>query len=336
MNGFAVAVEIGTKRGATEGKIMSKNLSLLVGLFALGFVMLVGAAPAWADDCSDVPDPWNETDCDWEGGTVCEYDAGTIVCTGSGARDVIFIFSSNDDPIAYGIVAIGWPTSEYFCCDATELDDDTHPLDIDLGAGNDNLCMHDTSHAWCNNAMGGDPWPAAAEIKGGIGDDNIDTSLGAVASYVDVINGGSGDDVIYGNAGNDEITGAGGDDTIYGNAGNDDIWAGDGEDTVYGGDGEDQIDGGKDPDSLYGGGHADDICGGEGGLTGNHGTLDGQGGDDCICGGDDYAPGNNDDGGGYDDMTGSTGTDTCYYFGIPDTYACETETEDDDCGCDCP
>ena len=77
----------------------------------------------------------------------------------------------------------------------------------------------------------------------------------------DSIDGGEGDDTIYGQFGNDTINGGNGSDLIYGGTGNDFINAGGIEaslvlDTVFGGDGSDTISAGMQADSLYGG--ADD------------------------------------------------------------------------------
>ena len=55
------------------------------------------------------------------------------------------------------------------------------------------------------------------------------------------INGGSGDDAIYGEQGRDILNGGGGDDEIYG---------GEGEDTINGGEGDDWLDGGPGNDTF--------------------------------------------------------------------------------------
>jgi Ca2+-binding RTX toxin-like protein len=55
----------------------------------------------------------------------------------------------------------------------------------------------------------------------------------------DVIEGGSGADIIYGGAGLDSVTGGDGQDVIYGGDGNDDLRGGLNKDTVYGGAGDD-------------------------------------------------------------------------------------------------
>ena len=55
------------------------------------------------------------------------------------------------------------------------------------------------------------------------------------------INGGSGDDAIYGEQGRDILNGGGGDDEIYG---------GENEDTINGGEGDDWLDGGPGDDTF--------------------------------------------------------------------------------------
>ena len=66
------------------------------------------------------------------------------------------------------------------------------------------------------------------------------------------IEGGGGDDKIYGGPG-------GGDDTLHGDGGNDMIWGGIGGDTLRGGDGNDMLHGGAGADVFYGGNGSDMI-----------------------------------------------------------------------------
>lgn len=72
---------------------------------------------------------------------------------------------------------------------------------------------------------------------------------------MDIVLGGSGDEVIYGKGGNDLIFGGGGNDQIYG---------GDGDDLIYGGGGNDEIHDGAGDDVVYGGSGGDTIYEGEG------------------------------------------------------------------------
>lgn len=81
------------------------------------------------------------------------------------------------------------------------------------------------------------------------------------------IDGGSGNDSLYGTAGDDKIKGEGGSDTIAGNGGDDDIDGGAGNYSISGGSGEDTIKRGDGHDSIQGDGGRDTIEGGEGDDT---------------------------------------------------------------------
>ncbi|NQV23898.1 MAG: hypothetical protein HQ518_05965 [Rhodopirellula sp.] len=72
-----------------------------------------------------------------------------------------------------------------------------------------------------------------------------------------VVNGGSGDDLVLGSGGNDQLSGGAGSDTLIGGAGNDSLSGGDGNDTLRGSAGRDHLDGGTGDDRLYGQSGAD-------------------------------------------------------------------------------
>lgn len=148
---------------------------------------------------------------------------------------------------------------------------------------------------------------AADEINGGTGDDNI---------Y-----GDDGDDLLRGKDGNDALYGEGGEDELKGGEGNDFIFGGDDDDLIRGEEGDDYIDGGAGDDDLKGEEGDDTIRGGAGndalkGYQGNN-TLYGGEGDDTLYGGfvssDAYAGDDLLDGGpGNDVIYGRKGHDTAY------------------------
>lgn len=92
----------------------------------------------------------------------------------------------------------------------------------------------------------------------------------SIANRVTIENGrgGSGDDVLTGNAagnllagrsGNDRASGGGGNDQLYGYAGNDVLRGGLGNDVLWGATGSDRLDGGAGADTLNGGAGADSV-----------------------------------------------------------------------------
>jgi Ca2+-binding RTX toxin-like protein len=131
--------------------------------------------------------------------------------------------------------------------------------------------------------------------------------------FGDRIEGGRGNDRIFGLGGADRIDAGEGDDHVSGGMHGDLILAGAGRDTVSGGAGDDVIHGGDDSDTIDGGAGADRIFG-EGGddrLSAGTGTgdhVDGGAGDDEIDGsdeGDDVLVG----GAGGDRLRGHAGND---------------------------
>lgn len=153
-------------------------------------------------------------------------------------------------------------------------------------------------------------------LYGQAGNDTIRAGAGG-----DIIVGGLGDDNLMGEAGNDYLYGGdgadildGGDgiDRVVGNIGNDLISGGAGDDVLLGQDGDDTIFGGLGADLIGGGNGIDNINGDAG-----NDVIYGNAGDDVINGGDNddtiYAGADNDvvDGdGGADTINGGGGNDT--------------------------
>ncbi|MHA6261981.1 M10 family metallopeptidase [Arenibacterium sp. CAU 1754] len=123
--------------------------------------------------------------------------------------------------------------------------------------------------------------------------------------------GGTGGDLLKGNAvgnmldglsGDDDLHGRQGNDHLYGRKGNDDLRGGAGSDMLFGGSEDDTLDGGKNDDELFGGRGSDVMSGGTGSdnMAGGLGddTLNGGDDDDILTGGD-----------GEDDLSGGSGND---------------------------
>jgi Ca2+-binding RTX toxin-like protein len=123
--------------------------------------------------------------------------------------------------------------------------------------------------------------------------------------------GDSGDNLLFGDIGHDEINGRSGADTLFGDAGNDLLRGGKGSDTIYGGSGTDNLIGDGGNDKMYGGMNDDALLGGKGNdaLRGGGGNdiMNGNGGTDILWGdrGDDFLIGNK----GKDTLIGGAGND---------------------------
>jgi len=103
----------------------------------------------------------------------------------------------------------------------------------------------------------------------------------------DTIDAGSGDNTVFGNAGNDAITTGGGEDFVQGGSGNDTVNAGAGDDDVDGQAGDDVLNGEGDEDFLTGGTGNDAMDGGQGDDIVNADAADFTGPADIIGGGND-------------------------------------------------
>lgn len=170
-------------------------------------------------------------------------------------------------------------------------------------------------------------------LHGGTGNDtvevlDIDTVDSMFPNLISVNltgdgNSGSGDDVLIGGPGGENLWGDGGDDIIYGGGGNDSIIGGNGDDTIYGddttasaNDGNDTIVPGLGYHEIYGGGGNDSIKADTSSqafhdtIYGDFSTSSDYDGDDTIYGGrlEDRIYG----GGGDDRLYGEDGYDTIY------------------------
>ncbi|MGH8246397.1 MAG: M10 family metallopeptidase, partial [Gammaproteobacteria bacterium] len=120
--------------------------------------------------------------------------------------------------------------------------------------------------------------------------------------------GGDGDDLIFGNDLDNELSGFDGDDSLYGFAGNDELSGGAESDSLYGGMGNDVLNGDEDNDSLAGGGGNDraDYQDATAGVTVN--LADGNAQDTIGAGTDTLSGIENLSGSAFGDLlTGSVG-----------------------------
>ena len=159
----------------------------------------------------------------------------------------------------------------------------------------------------------GDDW-----VDGGEGNDTMYGSWGD-----DVLHGGTGNDLLYGDhalsdrftsTADDFLDGGEGDDELHGMAGDDVLAGGDGNDTLLGHEDDDWMDGGDGADVLWAGVGHDSLSGGNGVdiLLGDLGSdlLDGGSDADVLYGGD-----------GGDELFGGAGNDLLLGDGLntPDT-----------------
>lgn len=122
--------------------------------------------------------------------------------------------------------------------------------------------------------------------------DNLDfTIANSDIGNDDIIDGGIGDDLVFGQRGDDIIDGDDGNDDLRGGRGNDIIRGGDDDDILRGNQGNDTLEGGDGVDDLRGGGGNDILRGGDGadvmqGGTGND-TFEDLTAGDVVVGGED-------------------------------------------------
>ena len=149
-------------------------------------------------------------------------------------------------------------------------------------------------------------------LEGGVGDDWIWGADGNDTIGGDLL-GGSGDV-----GGNDQLIGNGGNDTMTGGAGDDFMEGGDGDDDMFGNEDDDKMKGGAGIDAMYGGYGDDKMFGGDGddNMWGDDKRFEEYGKDEMWGGaGDDSMYG-----GALDDkMHGGTGDDLILGDGGEDT-----------------
>ncbi|MBR9973242.1 cadherin-like domain-containing protein [Magnetospirillum sulfuroxidans] len=136
------------------------------------------------------------------------------------------------------------------------------------GDGNDTLQMTDG-----NDFIHISNVSSVERINAGAGNDVIDMNYsdgGAYNSFT--LDGGSGNDTVFANNGDDYLMGGSGNDYMSGNAGADYLDGGTGNDTMYGGSGNDTLVGGAGDDKMFGGDGSDTFLFD---FNSGHDTVDG-------------------------------------------------------------
>jgi serralysin len=143
---------------------------------------------------------------------------------------------------------------------------------IEGGAGNDQLYGDpDDRKVYADVLLGGTgrdlveyqgyKKPLTVSLNGVSRDDGVAGEHDTVGADVEILNGGSGNDRLVGNATANEINGFAGNDAILGGGGNDELYGGNGDNELYGEAGEDAL------YTYYGvsrldGGANNDVCSG--------------------------------------------------------------------------
>jgi hypothetical protein len=169
------------------------------------------------------------------------------------------------------------------------------------------------------------PKPAAqadgTKLSSGTSDSIVGT---AGPDFTTSLSGGSGDDQIWGLAGNDNLSGGTENDRLYGGDGIDGFFAGPGDDWVYGENDSDTLFGEAGNDILYGGAGGDVLNG----MDGNDLMYGGSGGDRLNGGaGNDRLVGGLDQPFLGDTLTGGLGDDSFVFrFSVDETPGGDTES----------
>ena len=130
---------------------------------------------------------------------------------------------------------------------------------MDGTEGNDWIAApFQSTHKWVLKANAGDDFIQGTDQNNNwiFGHEGNDYIHGAKA-FKDYLNGGSGDDKIFGYGGNDKLLGGDGDDEMLGGDGNDRLLGGKGDDQLQGGEGDDLLLAGHGSNMYYGGAGAD-------------------------------------------------------------------------------
>lgn len=177
----------------------------------------------------------------------------TLVLDGAGTNDSAWVSPINSNGRSYyrvfGTVA-GASVDQYFESNRVSA------IAFYGRGGNDNFSHSTSLNCWMYGGDGADRLTGGFGqdvIYGEGGDDQIsDQSTRATANWDNYLFGGDGNDWILGSWGNDQISGGADNDSLYGSDGIDYLWGEDGSDLLEGGNGNDALWGGNGNDRLSG------------------------------------------------------------------------------------
>jgi Ca2+-binding RTX toxin-like protein len=129
-------------------------------------------------------------------------------------------------------------------------EDDVDAIIVNLGAKDDTLIVTDEAQHDEEEQL---------IVNAGAGNDFV--YIDPETDLESLINGGAGNDTLWGSSENDTLYGGAGNDQLYGNGGDDMMFGDGGNDVLWGGGGDDFLSGGKGFDIAIGGANADSTDG---------------------------------------------------------------------------
>lgn len=314
----------GVMLGGDDRSVVSYMKWMLVTLF--GLLMLVSvdalAAPPVCNS-GEAPSPYDSAPCNVNNyGDVCQFrwdnpsssyiwDCYVDRDQGNDCGEMTAV--TDYDGSSPGMVSVWGVTSQSsnFCCTTTNTMDRVQLNGAQLTGCGDELKLNYNNGA--KNLYANSTVTVLGWVNGQEGPDEIEGSYEDAADYADRLYGGSEDDTITCNDGDDFADG--GDD-------NDVITGGQEADELHGGPGNDELNGDEDDDDLYGGTGMDIVCGGP-----DTDWVQGDENNDILDGGGqstDTKVGGLDDGTGYRDECDRNGTNhaSCETIGIQSSYSC--------------
>jgi Ca2+-binding RTX toxin-like protein len=232
---------------------------------------------------------------------------GTLYVRGTGFRENVLIREDRDqmqNPVI--AVEMDWPDLDRPAILRTFPLDSVRSIVVQVGGNNDVVDLAIATYA-VPAVEYIRPVRVPSRIDGGLGNDLLyggndrDSIYGSYGA--DTIFGIGGRDWVTGGPGRDRIWGGADDDVLFGNGGDDDIRGEGGNDVIFGNDGDDTLGGDFGDDRIYGGAGNDWL----GSVS--FGPLPNEGGDDFLSGGT-----------GADRLLGGPGKDQIYGNDGRDTF----------------